>query len=148
MTYHFNQLKENLEKYESIKKAIQIKEEEMDTIIYELENVKGIKYEKVMSGGSSNNNEQKRLGLIDKKSLLSWEITSLQSKLRMVNCFVWSIKDPVKSLIQDRYFEKKKLNELELKYGWSSTTIWRKINREIENFIIYNNETKTKKNVI
>ena len=132
--------KRYLENYEVIKETILQKEMEINILVYNLENVKGIKYEKVFSNSSIGNNDQKVLTMIEQKGIVVWQVEQLKTNLNRVDEFISWLGEPIKSIVQDKYLNGLSYKELEVEYGYSGVTIWRKVNRNVEKFIKYTNE--------
>ena len=128
------ELKNALMNYNHLKRWGDDYKSEVDKIIYEMEGVKGIRYDNEMSN-STENHDTKMLRLIEQKDKMIVEVKHYQNHVYEVSKFIDWLEEPYKQIVVDKHFNDLSDRKLELKYHYSSVGIWKIINRMIERYI-------------
>lgn len=81
------------------------------------------------------NNEQYKLGLIEKKFQYKKDLEMYNYYIDIVDSFLNALQEPLKSLIKDKFINHKSITLLERKYSYSSRQIYRIIDKSILKYI-------------
>lgn len=87
------------------------------------------------------NNEQQKLGWIDKKCKVEKKLKDTQDELITVRDFLQFLptkyEEPIvpRQLIKDMYIDFKPKDKIEVEYGYSIRTVYNHINKSIEEFV-------------
>lgn len=130
MTEH--DVKLALQNYHKFKKSIQTT----------LNKIEMIEVQQTKTGGSiirmpdgSTNNEQRKLGLIERKTKLENDIEVYTYYIRLAEDFMGALKEPFRSLVRNKYVDKIKTDKLVEVYHYSRNGIMKVIDRLIERYI-------------
>lgn len=118
------ELKHALINYHQINKWWGVNTDEIICITYEMEGVKGIRYDKEISkGGSPINIDEKMLNLIALKDELIVASKHYQTMIYEVQKFIDWLEEPYKQMAIDKYIEEMSDTKLEHKYNYSARGI-------------------------
>lgn len=107
----------------------------IDSIIHEMEGIKGIRYDREVSKGVTQINvDERMINLISKKDELIVSSKHYEKMVNEVYDFVEWLDEPYKSMIKDKYFKEISDTKLEKRYGYHRTQIWRIINNKVNDF--------------
>jgi len=118
------ELKHALMNYHQIYKWWEVNDVRIQAIIYEMEGVKGIRYDKEISkGGSPINFDEKMLNFIKIKDELIVSSKHYAHMVEEVHNFIAWLEEPFKTMVSDKYIGEMCNTKLEHKYNYSSRGI-------------------------
>ncbi len=130
------ELKHALINFNSIYKWWELNSQQYQTILHELEGVKGIRYDNVIGRSRSTLNlDQKKIKLIEEKDKLVAKNKYYEDTVKEVYDFIEWLDEPYNAMVMDKYFKELSDMRLEDKYGYHRTQIWRIISKKIVDYV-------------
>lgn len=125
----------NLKMYKENKKEVERIKEELDVILYDLSNVKGIGYDQQ---GGSTNLSQKALNWLkmdEKYNAKLNELEYYESAIKSVDLVKARLPKKLWLMLYDKFVKDMTYREVGLKYGYSDHGVWAMMKRETERFL-------------
>lgn len=129
------ELKHALINYHQVYRWWGVNSDRILCITYEMEGVKGIRYDKEMSkGGSPINIDEKMLNLIAIKDELIVASKHYEKMVNEVHDFIEWLEEPYKQMVIDKHFNDFSKTKMSIKYSYSEGHIYYIINGLIDKY--------------
>ena len=130
------ELKHALINYHQVYKWWEVTTDRILCITYEMEGVKGIRYDKeVTSGGSPINVDEKMLNLIALKDELIVASKHYEKMVSEVHDFIEWLEEPYNQMVIDKHLNEFSKTKMARKYSYSERNIYYIIDNLIHKFI-------------
>ena len=131
----YQTLTSTLRSYYSLKKDLKRIEERIAQLEYDMQNVKGVQYDKIPSTPNNIQNELRMLMMIERKSILEKGKEQTQSLIARLKTILEAELEPYEPMVRNCLIRNAKgetLEQLADEYGYTKSGLWKKLKKEVE----------------
>lgn len=117
------------------RKELYLIETELDRILYDLNGVKGLRYDQHIGSTNVALAEEKKLELIEKYNAKLDEYDLTKNQISMIENILGKMPDELRTMLQEVYVQNNTFRKVGLMHGYSDHGLWKMLKRETEKYL-------------